>query len=336
MENIERDPSTEIGRKRRRDEVEDDGENPKKQTVSARSHRPRRQREISGVEKVKLIKKMLEFERQDKIEKTSKDLIEADRKYLEKMLESKTSVLVLERSHTWRAHCRANFCIPKQLTKRPNIESNFRLKLFNLTNASVYAMPTYGLPGDYYHVSCMEQIFDLATLLQPKHLLIKGGATWVSLWADALQLSKFHSAVEDWFENGGRSYAPEEIEAWEKVYGEWKSGESSQWIRHCIHTHEGETCDCKPLSPEPKKSDYFPHESIPRSLSEVLASIREADQIDSIPQSLLDDLGAPSSDEEGGDLSSNKGKEVALRSLPNIVGNPEVLATPKDIKRESQ
>lgn len=144
MENIESYPSTkESGLKRRRDEDEDDGENPKKQTARTRSYRPRRRREISGEEKQKLMEKMLELERQENEPKTSKDLIEIDKRFVEKMLESKTSVLVLERSHTWKAYCRALFCIPKQLTKRPNIESNFRFNLYDAAEVNTRGKPNY-------------------------------------------------------------------------------------------------------------------------------------------------------------------------------------------------
>lgn len=94
----------------------------------------------------------------------------------------------------------------------------------------------------------MEQIVDVTSLIESKQL----------------QISGFGPAIMDWYENGGRSYTPEELEAWETVHDEWKHVKGGQWVRHCIHGHEkGEECDCKPLPPEPKQVDYLPHNRTP-------------------------------------------------------------------------
>lgn len=166
----------------------------------------------------------------------------------------------------------------------------------------------------------MEQIVDLPTLIELKHLEVSG----------------FRSTILDWFENGGRIYNPDELEAWQEIHGKWECDENSQWIRHCIHENKGEEYDCTPLRPEPKRVDYLPHDRTPRLLSEVLALICKVDQIDRIPQRMLDDLGTPPSDEQSGDPDSSKDTETARNSLPQASHDLDTPAIPKEINSESQ
>lgn len=164
----------------------------------------------------------------------------------------------------------------------------------------------------------MEQVFDLAAFIQPKHLMMKGGATWVGIFGNNLRIEQFHPAIEDWFNNGGRSYGLDELAEWDTVYGEWKDKSNTQLIKHQLHKIRGELeCNCEPVPEEPKKSDYFPQDRTPRLLSEVLASVCKVDQIDHIPQRLLDELAAPSSDEDNDDVDSSNGKKNAGDSPKN-------------------
>jgi hypothetical protein len=259
-------------------------------------------------------------------------LIKADKKNIEHELQSNMSVLILERSPTWKAHCQARFCIPRRLKKRPNIESPYRFNLVDLADLRAGRTCRSLLPGTfyddltsaadenrYYHISCIEQIFDLVPLIQPKYLMMKGGATLVGMFRNALQIERLHPAIEDWFDNGGRSYSVEELARWDKIFEEWESKSSSYTIRHQIHEGKGQLeCNCEPVPEEPKKSDYFPQDRTPRLLSEVLASIRKVDQIDNIPQSILDELAAPSSDEENENSDSSNDKKPASDSAKKI------------------
>ena len=40
--------------------------------------------------------------------------------------------------------------------------------------------------NQYYHISCMGQLFDLATLIEPKHLMMKSGS-WATGFGNCIQ-----------------------------------------------------------------------------------------------------------------------------------------------------
>jgi hypothetical protein len=61
------------------------------------------------------------------------DVVVLDREEIVGQLESGASVLALESTETWRSHCRASFCLPRELRGRPNIESGYRLNLKDIS-----------------------------------------------------------------------------------------------------------------------------------------------------------------------------------------------------------
>jgi hypothetical protein len=61
------------------------------------------------------------------------DIIELDRQDIMEQLSSGSSILVLETTSNWRSYCRANFCIPRILRGRPNIECDYRFNLMDRT-----------------------------------------------------------------------------------------------------------------------------------------------------------------------------------------------------------
>ena len=90
--------------------------------------------------------------------------------------------------------------------------------------------------------------------------------------------------------------------------------ESNDWeTKHQLHKMRGELeCNCGSVAENQiKATDYFPQDRTSRLPSEVLASICKMAQIDRIPQSLLEELAALSSDEDNGDIGSSKRKENA-------------------------
>lgn len=120
-----------IDRSLKRRQTEDDVDNPNRQAVNASSSkRPRFQDDLHDEESRAMEDEEIKEEERGK---TVDELIEADKKDIENQLQSNSSVLILESSSTWRAHCRALFCIPRGLRKRPNIESDFRFNLLDLT-----------------------------------------------------------------------------------------------------------------------------------------------------------------------------------------------------------
>ena len=67
--------------------------------------------------------------------KTWDNLMTVDRTNFEEQLRSKSSAFYLERCPSQkRSHCRAQFCLPSMLSGQPNIESNYRFNLRDLTN----------------------------------------------------------------------------------------------------------------------------------------------------------------------------------------------------------
>jgi hypothetical protein len=61
------------------------------------------------------------------------DIIELDRQDIIEQLSSGSSILVLQTTSNWRSYCRANFCIPRILRGRPNIECDYRFNLMDRT-----------------------------------------------------------------------------------------------------------------------------------------------------------------------------------------------------------
>ena len=61
------------------------------------------------------------------------DIIELDRQDIKEQLSSGSSILVLQTTSNWRSYCRANFCIPRLLRGRPNIECDYRFNLMDRT-----------------------------------------------------------------------------------------------------------------------------------------------------------------------------------------------------------
>jgi hypothetical protein len=130
----------------------------------------------------------------------------------------------------------------------------------------------------------MEQIFiDLTPLVRNGQLKMEGGITAISpaCWSE----ERFHQAIEDWFENGGRTYDVTCYEDYNKAYEEWNRESSIIDFGHQLKNHEGDSKDCKQCentADEPQKSDYFPKEPRVCFLSEVLASVAGVPHIDGL------------------------------------------------------
>ncbi|KUL81337.1 hypothetical protein ZTR_10422 [Talaromyces verruculosus] len=139
-------------------------------------------------------------------------------------------------------------------------------------------------PNQYYHISCMEQIFvDLSLLVRNGLLKMEGGITSVNRFCWSVE--RFHSAVEDWFEYAGRTFDVECYENYNKAHEKWSRKSSVIEIEHQLKNHEGDTenCEqCENIPDEPRKCDYFPREPRACALSEVLASIAGVPHVDGL------------------------------------------------------
>jgi len=103
--------------------------------------RPRRARKgrFQGLTPEEALAKSLEVTRSiQAYENLAPDPVTLDRTEIEEQLRSGHSVFVLERTQTWQSHCRARFCIPKEWSGKPNIQSPYRLNLKGVTGWGTY------------------------------------------------------------------------------------------------------------------------------------------------------------------------------------------------------
>ncbi|KAH8749426.1 hypothetical protein BGZ57DRAFT_710906, partial [Hyaloscypha finlandica] len=175
--------------------------------------------------------------------------------------------LVLEFTKSWKSHCRARFCIPRERWEKPNVESEYRLNLKNLTGER-------SGPISYYRRK-LEQF----TLLESKHLLHDWGlALQGSLFGVSTCYHPTHIAIDDRFENAGSSFDLGEYKDHKEAHKNWETLTLFRFTGHFKHSQDGDTeCSC---CPEPERPTYLTKTRTPRLLSEVLASIAEVEQID--------------------------------------------------------
>jgi hypothetical protein len=149
-------------------------------------------------------------------------------------------------------------------------------------------------PNRFFHISCIEHLFDLREILDQGWMKMEGGISLVGIFGNTVKEERFPTIVEEWFENKGSVFTIDEYKAYKEACetreGEW----SSRWIEHCIKKGEDEKheeqCSCAWEMPEINKSDYFPEERTPRLLSQVLASLAKVSQIDRLNEKLVTDL----------------------------------------------
>lgn len=168
-------------------------------------------------------------------------------------------------------------------------------------------------PDRFYHVSCVEHIFDLRVLLESKQLEHEGGYSITSSMYGGVNIGykAFHMAIEDWFDSNGASSDLEEYEAHKEAHDRWKMLYDTYLRDHIFHTAVGEAgCSC---GPAPEKPAYSTKQREPRLLSDVLAAVAKVKQIDGLPRRWLEFLSAPadeSSEGEGSEgVSEDKGKQ---------------------------
>ncbi|KZF22633.1 hypothetical protein L228DRAFT_268022 [Xylona heveae TC161] len=145
--------------------------------------------------------------------------VSAQKHTIEEQLRTGSAILVLQSNYTDRSHCRAVVCPPRQVTGWPNISSAFRLKLM------------HSRTNEYFHVSCMERMLDLTTLIEPGYFKMEGGVSLVGILGHTLKTQRFHEAIEDWFGYGGRTFDPSAYSAYRKAHRKWEGDVGTQSIR---------------------------------------------------------------------------------------------------------
>jgi hypothetical protein len=166
-------------------------------------------------------------------------------------------------------------------------------------------------PDLFYHVSCVEQICDVRTLLESKELGHEGRFPYKSDgFGVALKDRFMHVAIEDWFDSNGASSDLEDYAAHREAHDSWKIMYGTYLERHLVH---GRSVEAGRLyGPEPEKSVYSTTHREPRLLSDVLAAVAKVKQIDGMPRRWLKILSASADetpeDGEGEGASENKGK----------------------------
>jgi hypothetical protein len=149
-------------------------------------------------------------------------------------------------------------------------------------------------PNRFYHISCIEHLFDLRELLDQGWIKMEGGISHVGIFGTTVREERFPTLVEEWFDNKGSVFTIDEYKAYKEACEIRERERSTRYITHCQKVrndkeHEAQ-CSCDWDIPEINKSDYFPEERTPRLLSQVLASLAKVSQIDRLTEELLDDL----------------------------------------------
>ena len=177
-------------------------------------------------------------------------------------------------------------------------------------------------PNRFFHISCIENLFDLSELLDQGQLKMNGGTNKICGIVCGFQ--RFPSPVEESFQNKGSVFTIEEHNAYEQACETRETERSSLHITHCNTNGKGdkydEQCSCAREIPEINKSDFFPEERTSRLLSQVLASLTEVLQIDGLSRRLLTTLKDMSAKEGAKLLESlvkaNKEKRERNMTLP--------------------
>ncbi|KAJ5253723.1 hypothetical protein N7524_010903 [Penicillium chrysogenum] len=217
------------------------------------------------------------------------DPVAFERECIEDDITEQKRVILLQENPSSRSHCRYWGCVPTKLNGEPNIRSAFRLNLKDISGR-------YYEPNQYYHVSCLEQIYpDLGVLVERGAMQIEGGfnqQTEIS-W----KISRFHNAIEDWFRYKGRTFEMKTYDLYQREHAKWNRKTNTMEINHQLNAHGGSSQDCEKcgeIPDEPLRRDYFPEEPRSRLLSEVLAAV----------------IGVPHLDEVDGALNTCCGKKI--------------------------
>ncbi|CAG8008601.1 unnamed protein product [Penicillium salamii] len=222
-------------------------------------------------------------------EKITQDSVVFERECIEDDLTEQKRVILLQENPSSRSHCRYWGCVPTKLNGEPNIRSAFR---FNLKDVS----GRYYEPNQYYHVSCLEQIYpDLGALVERGAMKMEGGVNHLN--SASWKLSRFHNAIEDWFRYNGRTFEVKAYDRFQREHANWGRKASTMEIRHQLNTHGGSSKNCEKcgeIPDEPLRREYFPEEPCSKLLSEVLASV----------------IGVPNLDEVDGSLNTHCGKKI--------------------------
>jgi hypothetical protein len=173
-------------------------------------------------------------------------------------------------------------------------------------------------PNRFFHISCIEHLFDLREILDQGWIKMEGGISLVGLRGDTVREERFPTIVEEWFENRGSVFTIDEYKAYKKACESQEEEESNRWFTHSKKMDEDEKheeqCSCAWEMPEVNKSDYFPEERTPRLLSQVLASLAKVSQIDRLTENLLTNLK---------DMSANQGTKCLQILAETIKENRE-------------
>ncbi|KFY48589.1 hypothetical protein V495_01207 [Pseudogymnoascus sp. VKM F-4514 (FW-929)] len=197
------------------------------------------------------------------------DPVATDKSDVEQELRSGSSILVLESTPSRRSHCRALLCLRHKLTGIINIETDYRFNLKDLTGRRAGDLSHHLQPNRFYHVTCLEHLLSPQSLLEPNHVVMERGTIICNTQGPLVsRTTRFHPMVEDWFTYSGCIFDIKEYSHWSKAYAAWEREDSKREWKHW-------------------EADYFSPERTPRLLSEVLASVTGAHQIDLLPESFL-------------------------------------------------
>lgn len=125
--------------------------------------------------------------------------------------------------------------------------------------------------------------------------------------------------IEDWFYYNACTFDIKEYRRWGKAYTDWEREHSCRILEHQWGCQDGR-CSCEPVPERPQDADYFSAERTPRLLSEVLAFVARANQIDLLPESfryMSDTVPYPS-------IAASQPDEGASNPLPPSISHKQL------------
>lgn len=87
-------------------------------------------------------------------------------------------------------------------------------------------------PNCFFHISCIEHLFDLRELLDEGWVTREGGTCIVGMWQNAVMEMRFPTLVEEWFKNRGAVFTVNEYKAYEAACKNQEDDSGEAWMRH--------------------------------------------------------------------------------------------------------
>ncbi|MCJ1328843.1 hypothetical protein MMC10_005520 [Thelotrema lepadinum] len=198
---------------------------------------------------------------------------EAEREHIQMLLWSKKAVLLLEYRKTPRSDCQADDCLYERSTGNSVIKEDFRVSLNGILKNGKMSATSEAC----FHISCIARILDLPRQFQSGYLQIRRKKILKSrhrLELPPTTLTLSNPLIDDWFENGGKTFHVSDYVQYLKANGEWQR-RLRDHDRHSLPLSRCySVCPIGPRPAEPNR-DHYLTTRIALSLTNVLDMLVE-------------------------------------------------------------